>query len=128
MRVGYTYIFHVVITDHNIIIMLFVAFVCIVIGLSQLRLISNTCTRDTFLAWRGIRCGGAVIHNISQCVPLASCERTCRLYKECFGFNMEWSHAASESGRCSLLRSKTGYTNSTDITCFGNNYIFSVFD
>ena len=76
---------------------------------SQLRMAYGTCSRDTFFMWQGVSCDGDVIHTTSQNVSLTSCERTCRLYRDCVGFNMVGS--SSDIGECSFMRSKTGYNN-----------------
>ena len=70
--------------------------------------------------WDRVRCHGDVMA-IHQSVPMTSCERACRLYRDCVDFNMEWTQYASKTGGCSLMRSKTAY-NSTNIGSHGTSF------
>ena len=89
--------------------------------MSQFSVIYSTCSRDTFFMWDRVRCHGDVIQAIHQSVPMTSCERACRLYNDCVGFNMEWTQYASKTGGCSLMRSKTAY-NGTNIGSPGTSF------
>jgi hypothetical protein len=71
-------------------------------------LTNSVCMPDTFVMWKGVQCDGDVIQIISRSVPVTSCERVCRLYQDCVGFNTEIIQSDSGPGiLCILMRKKT---------------------
>ncbi|KAK2146095.1 hypothetical protein LSH36_632g00025 [Paralvinella palmiformis] len=63
------------------------------------------CEIRNFFTWIGIHGNGSIILMIDQAVPVSSCERVCRLYAECVGFNVNWTDIGKEIGFCSFLNS-----------------------
>ena len=63
------------------------------------------CEIRNFFTWIGIHGNGSIIRMIDQAVPVSSCERVCRLYAECVGFNVNWTDIGKEIGFCSFVNS-----------------------
>ena len=83
------------------------------------------CDKASFIPVSGARHPARVIQR-SEAVTVGQCKRLCRMYAECYGFNMKWSDAVESSGSCEVLHlgdrtdyGTPGYTNHSGCTYYG---------
>ena len=69
--------------------------------------LENKCVQGSFFTWQGIHRDGVAIHTISQDIHVSSCERVCRLYDGCVGFNVNWTDPDRGIGFCTIMASKS---------------------
>ena len=67
---------------------------------------ATTCYDGLFFVWQGIHSDGVITETISENVRVSSCERICRLYTNCVGFNVNWTDSEQEMGFCRVTESK----------------------
>lgn len=70
-------------------------------------LLANVCRRDSFTEWPGIHADGVVIHSVTEYMMFKSCQRLCRLFIDCVGFNVNWTDVDGNIDACVILSEKS---------------------
>ena len=69
----------------------------------QMKYTNSKCLSESFFTWHGVHRDGILFQEIARSIPLSSCERICRLYAECSGFNINWTDPDRSTVFCTLM-------------------------
>ncbi|KAK2148488.1 hypothetical protein LSH36_494g00002 [Paralvinella palmiformis] len=84
--------------------------------------VSYKCIRKNYFIWTGIHRDGVLTQLIPRRVPVSYCERLCRLYSDCVGFNINWTDREQENGVCAVISSQCANWINPEITRKGISY------